>query len=42
LTNWRRFAERRGSLMRQELKRLQGISNLPRDVYEIVTKSLDT
>jgi aminopeptidase N len=42
LTNWRRFEEGRGSLMRQELKRLQGISNLPRDVYEIVSKSLDT
>ncbi len=41
LTNWRRFDERRGSLMRQELKRLQGISRLPRDVYEIVAKSLD-
>jgi aminopeptidase N len=41
LTNWRRFEERRRSLMRQELKLLQGISNLPRDVYEIVTKSLE-
>jgi aminopeptidase N len=42
LTNWRRFAEGRGSLMRQQLERLRGISNLPRDIYEIVTKSLDT
>jgi aminopeptidase N len=40
LTNWRRFEDGRRSLMRQELKRLQEISSLPRDVYEIVTKSL--
>jgi len=41
LTNWRRFEYGRRSLMRQELKRLQGIANLPRNVYEIVTKSLE-
>lgn len=42
LTHWRRFEEKRGSLMRQELTRLQDISNPPRDVYEILIKSLET
>jgi aminopeptidase N len=41
LTNWRRFEDGRRSLMLQELRRLQGISNLPRDVFEILTKSLE-
>jgi aminopeptidase N len=40
-TSWRRFSDRRGSLMRQELKQLREISSLPRDVYENVTKCLD-
>ena len=40
LTNWRRFEEGKRSHMRRELMRIQGISDLPPDVYDIVTKSL--
>jgi aminopeptidase N len=40
LVNWRRFDEKRISLMRQELLRIQEVPDLPRVVYEIVTKSL--
>lgn len=41
LTGWRRFDEGRGVLMRDELLRIRNVADLPRDVYEVVTKSLD-
>src|SRR5665647_1981 len=40
LTTWRRFEAGRRGLMRQQLLRIQQVSDLPRDVYEVVTKSL--
>ncbi len=41
LTGWKRYDEGRGLLMREELMRISNVPNLPRDVYEVVTKSLD-
>ncbi len=41
LTTWRRFESGRSALMRQELQRIQAVPDLPRDVYEVVTKSLE-
>jgi aminopeptidase N len=41
LTTWRRFEEGRSVLMQQQLQRIQRVSDLPRDVYEVVTKSLE-
>ncbi len=41
LTTWRRFDEGRSGLMRQQLMRIQAVPDLPRDVYEVVTKSLE-
>jgi aminopeptidase N len=41
LTTWRRYEAGRSELMRQQLLRIQDIADLPRDVYEVVTKSLE-
>jgi aminopeptidase N len=41
LTTWRRFEEGRGTLMRQQLQRIRCVPDLPRDVYEVVIKSLE-
>jgi aminopeptidase N len=41
LTTWRRYEAGRSELMRQQLQRIQAVPDLPRDVYEIVTKSLE-
>ena len=40
LTRWRRFDPVRQSFMRGELERLRALPALPRDVYEVVEKSL--
>jgi aminopeptidase N len=40
LTTWRRFEPGRQELMRQELMRVRELPDLPRDVYEVVLKSL--
>jgi aminopeptidase N len=40
LTTWRRFEPGRSLLMRQQLQRIQAVHDLPRDVYEVVAKSL--
>jgi aminopeptidase N len=40
LTRWRRFEPARQALMRGELERIRALPNLPRDVYEVVEKSL--
>lgn len=40
LTRWRRFDPGRQALMRAELERLRALPDLPRDVYEVVEKSL--
>jgi len=41
LTVWRRFEPGRRALMREQLQRIQSLPNLPGDVYEVVTKSLE-
>jgi aminopeptidase N len=41
LTTWRRFEEGRSTLMQQQLQRIKAVPDLPRDVYEVVTKSLE-
>ncbi|GAC1450799.1 MAG: hypothetical protein PVSMB11_11950 [Desulfuromonadaceae bacterium] len=41
LTTWRRFEEVRSIQMQQQLQRIQAVPDLPRDVYEVVTKSLE-
>jgi aminopeptidase N len=40
LTTWHRFENGRSRLMQQELQRIQSSADLPRDVYEVVQKSL--
>ena len=40
LTTWRRFEAGRSQMMRQQLQRIQAVADLPRDVYEVVSKSL--
>jgi len=40
LTTWRRFEPGRQALMQQELMRIRALPSLPRDVYEVITKSL--
>ena len=40
MTRWRRFDPRRRELMRGELERIGKVADLPRDVYEVVAKSL--
>ncbi len=41
LTGWRRFEEGRSRLMRDELLRIKILPDLPKDVYEVVMKSLE-
>jgi len=41
LTTWQRFDVDRQQLMLQQLERIRELPQLPRDVYEIVVKSLD-
>jgi aminopeptidase N len=40
LTRWRRVDPARQALMLQELRRIRALSDLPRDVFEVVAKSL--
>ena len=40
LTRWKRYDSARQILMLQELRRIQALPELPRDVYEVVEKSL--
>ncbi|HEY6872065.1 MAG TPA: aminopeptidase N [Geobacteraceae bacterium] len=40
LTRWRRLDADRQALMRGELERIRAVPDLPRDVYEVVEKSL--
>jgi aminopeptidase N len=40
LTTWRRYDATRQGLMRAELQRIRELENLPRDVFEVVDKSL--
>jgi aminopeptidase N len=40
LTRWKRYDSARQTLMLQELRRIQAMPELPRDVYEVVEKSL--
>lgn len=40
LTRWQRYDPARRDLMRGELERLRAVAELPRDVYEVVEKSL--
>ncbi len=41
LTTWRRFEPGRRELMLQQLLRIRASKDLPRDVYEVVSKSLE-
>lgn len=41
LTTWRRFEKRLGTQMQGQLQRILAAPDLPRDVYEVVTKSLE-
>jgi aminopeptidase N len=41
LGRWRRFDAGRGQQMRQQLERIKKVSDLSKDVLELVTKSLD-
>ncbi|SMF40103.1 aminopeptidase N [Alteromonadaceae bacterium Bs31] len=41
LTRWKRFDESRQILMRQELESIQALNNLSKDVFEVVSKSLN-
>ncbi|MDH5517245.1 MAG: aminopeptidase N [Gammaproteobacteria bacterium] len=40
LGRWQRFDTKRQDLMKAELKRIAGLENLAKDVYEVVNKSL--
>jgi aminopeptidase N len=40
MTRWRRFDPIRRELMKSELERIRRVKDLPRDVYEVVAKSL--
>ncbi len=40
LSRWRRFESHNGALMRQQLERIARLTGLPKDVYEIVSRSL--
>jgi aminopeptidase N len=42
LTRWRKYDEQRQSLMTARLKAIAAQSNLSKDVFEIVNKSLET
>jgi len=39
--NWRRFDKERQKLMEEQLERIQNVPDLSKDVYEIVSKSLE-
>jgi aminopeptidase N len=41
LTQWRRYDEQRQGLMKTQLERIAAEPNLSRDVYEIVSRSLE-
>jgi aminopeptidase N len=41
LTTWRRYEPTRCGLMRQQLERIREVVDLPRDVFEVVSKSLE-
>ncbi|MBC7963247.1 MAG: aminopeptidase N, partial [Steroidobacteraceae bacterium] len=41
LIGWKRFEKGKSLKMREELLRISNIPDLPRDVYEVVTKSLE-
>jgi aminopeptidase N len=41
LTVWRRYEPRRSKLMREQLQRIKDVPDLPRDVFEVVSKSLE-
>jgi len=41
MTRWHRFGEQAQNMMKAELRRLGGLPHLSRDVYELVSKSLD-
>ena len=40
LTRWRRFDEKRQTMMKSQLDRILSVSDLSKDVYEVVSKSL--
>jgi aminopeptidase N len=40
MTRWRRYDPVRRELMKSELERIRSVKDLPRDVYEVVAKSL--
>ena len=40
LTKWKRYDENRQALMQSQLRRIEAQSQLSKDVYEIVNKSL--
>ena len=40
LTQWQRYDENRQVLMKKQLQRISAVSDLSKDVYEVVTKSL--
>jgi aminopeptidase N len=40
LTRWRRYSSERQALMRVQLERIAAQSELSKDVYEVVSKSL--
>jgi aminopeptidase N len=41
LTRWRKYDDARQALMQAELRRIRDSGELSRDVYEVVSKSLD-
>lgn len=41
LTRWRRYASTQGELMQKELKRLQQLPGLSKDLFEVLEKALD-
>ncbi|MFA7404605.1 MAG: aminopeptidase N [Pelobacteraceae bacterium] len=41
LTVWRRYEPGRSALMREQLQRIKDLPGLPRDVFEVVSKSLE-
>lgn len=41
LTTWRRYENGRSALMREQLQRIQAVPDLPRDVFEVISKSLE-
>jgi aminopeptidase N len=40
-TLWKRYDEKRGALMKGQLERIRKTPNLSKDVYEVVSKSLE-